>query len=339
LDNGDRDNHLSLYSQLDYAGGRWQAFAGAMLMATAYQHWDKYNYMGDYFSDVVWGNGGNVKAGVGVRLATHHSVYVNGGYYSRMPYSSVYFASNTNVVTGGVSNETNYVAEAGYRFTRSAALLTVNGYYVYWKNKSLLSDPYKPLDDEQVRYMITGLDAQHAGIEASYEQRVTEWLSLSAFAAVGSWRWKNDVNATVYDPYTSLPVDTLQVFTDGLLVGDAPQTQLGIIADVRLLQALNIRVECRYNDRMYANFDPAKRTAAADRSQSYRIPASFVADVHASFPFTVGMLQAVFFFTCSNVFDAHYIERGDDGATHDLSSFRGFWSTGRTVQTGLRFKF
>lgn len=339
LHNGDRDQYLSVYSQLNYAGDRLQAFAGVMFVAGLYQHWDKYNYTAHYYSDVAPSAGGTVKAGASVRLSPHQQLYLNGGYYSRMPYSNVYFASNTNAITSHVTNERNYIAEAGYKYAGDAVQLTLNSYYIYWQNKTLTSDPYKPVDDREVRYMITGLDARHTGVELDCEQRLTDWLSLAAFVSVGNWQWKNDVAATIYDPYTSLPVDTLQVFTDGLFVGDAPQTQAGLIANVRLFDRLDVRAEGRYNDRMYANFDPAKRTNPADRSQSYRIPASFVADVHIRFPFKLSALDATLFVTCNNLFDAHYIERGDDGATHDLASFRGFWNIGRNMQAGVRIGF
>jgi hypothetical protein len=339
LHNGDRDNHLSIYTQLHYASGRLQAFVGVMLMTSLYQHWDKYNYTEHHYSDVASGMGGNLKAGVSIRMSPRQQLYLNGGYYSRMPYSNVYFASNTNSITDGVTNERNYIAEAGYKYTGDVVQLTLNGYYNYWQNKALMSDPYKPVDDHEVRYMITGLDARHVGLELDIERRMTDWFSLSAFASIGDWQWKNDVAATIYDPYTNLPVDTLQVFTDGLFVGDAPQTQAGVVATVRLFGRYDIRVEGRYNDRLYANFDPARRTNPADRSQSYRIPASFVADVHLQFPFKVSALDATLFITCNNLFDALYIERGDDGAMHDLTSFRGFWNIGRNMQAGIRIGF
>ena len=339
LNNGDRDNHLSVYSQFDYTPNNIHAFFGVMFMTAIYQHWDKYNYITDYYSRCVTGAGGNIKTGISVQIAKHQNLYINGGFYSRMPYSNVYFSNNTNEITNNVSNEKNYIAEMGYKFVNSTTNLTINGYYNYWKNKALMSDPYKPLDENQVRYMITGLDAQHIGIELNYDKRITNWLSISAFASLGNWKWKNDVNATIYDTYTNLAVDTLRVFTDGLFVGDAPQTQLGMTTDIKILNTFGLRAECRYNTRMFANFDPAKRTNVADRSQSFRIPSSFVVDVHIDFPFMISDVYANLFFVCNNVFNANYIERGDDGINHDLDSFRGFWSYGRNVQAGLRVRF
>jgi hypothetical protein len=339
LNNGDQDHHLSAYSQIDYTAGRLQAFLGGMLMVNLYQHWDKYNYPTDPYSKPVAGTGGNIKAGASVKITPRQQVYLNGGFYSRVPYNNVYFSAGTKDITENVRNEKNYIAEAGYKFSSQNIHLTINGYYNYWQNKALMSDPYKPVDDEQVCYMITGLDAQHAGLEISYDQWVSSWMSLSAFASVGNWMWKNDVNATIYDPYTSLPADTLRVFTNGLYVGDAPQTQLGMTLTFTLLGTLEIRAEGRYNDRMYANFDPAKRQDSNDRRQSYRIPSSFVADLHLNYPFSIAGTHAQLYFSCNNVFDALYIERGDDGKDHDLASFRGFWSIGRHIQAGLRIRF
>ncbi|MDR2683172.1 MAG: TonB-dependent receptor plug domain-containing protein [Dysgonamonadaceae bacterium] len=337
LHNGDRDRHLSLYSQADYTSGRIHAFAGVLLTATVYQHWDKYNYPDNYYSRHAGAWGGNVKGGVSVQVGHRQQLYFNGGFYSRAPYSNVYFASNTNEITKGVRNERNYIVEGGYKVSTPGTRFTVNAYYTYWKNKSLMSDPYK--QEDRRPYLITGLDAQHAGIESNYEQKINDRLSLTAFASIGHWQWKNDVQATIYDSYSYAPVETIRVFTDGLMVGDAPQTQFGAMADIRLFDRVLLRIESRYNDRMYANFEPARRTDPNDRRQSYRMPSSFVSDVHIQCPFHLWGIVLDGFFTCNNVFNARYIERGDDGAGHDLDSFRGFWNLGRTVQVGLRGKF
>ena len=37
-----------------------------------------------------------------------------------------------------------------------------------------------------------------------------------------------------------------------------------------------------------------------------------------------------------NLFDTTYIERGKDGANHDLATFRGYWGFGRTFSFGVR---
>jgi hypothetical protein len=337
LHNGDRDHHLSLYAQADYESGPLRAFAGLLLSATLYQHWDRYNYPENPYSRRAPAVGGNGKAGASLRVADHQQLYVNGGFYSRTPYSSVYFASGTNEITKDVRNERNYILESGYKYATPRSKFTLTAYYNYWKNKSLISDPYK--QDDRRPYLLTGLDARHAGLESNYERTLTPWLSLTAFASLGHWQWKNDVRATLYDPYTYLPLETITVFTDRLMVGDAPQTQIGCLLDVKLFDRLSLRLENRYNDRMYAHFEPSRRTDAADRQQSYRIPSSLVSDLHLRFPFEGPNIATDLFFTCNNLWNTRYIERGDDGATHDRASFRGFWASGRTVQVGLQARF
>jgi hypothetical protein len=337
LNNGDRDNHLSVYAQADYASERVRAFAGLLLSATAYQHWDKYNYPEHPYSKRAVAGGGNVKAGASFQVADDQQLYINGGYYSRTPYSNVYFASGTNEITKNVRNERNYIVEGGYKRLTDRSQLTLSAYYNYWENKSLTSDPYK--QEDRRPYLITGLDAQHAGIEANYERALTNWLSLTAFASLGHWQWKNDVRATIYDSYTYLPVETIEVFTDGLMVGDAPQTQLGTLLNVRVFDRLSLRLENRYNDRMYAHFEPSRRTNADDRQQSYRIPSAFISDLHIQFPFELQGITTDLFFTCNNLWNTRYIERGDDGAAHDRATFRGFWGIGQAAQVGLLARF
>ena len=68
--------------------------------------------------------------------------------------------------------------------------------------------------------MITGLDALHYGAELSIFQKAGRWLEFNAFASIGDWRWKNDVQATIYDDYSGVEIGTVNVFCDGLPVAD-----------------------------------------------------------------------------------------------------------------------
>ena len=339
LNNGSKDHSLSLFTQVTHRSERLNAFAGGLLMANFYQRWDKYNYIDNTNSEVATGIGGNIKAGITYKLSPAHQLYLNGGVYSRVPYSGSYFSQNNNNITSNVGNEWNFMGEAGYKFESEKAQLNLNGYYAYWKNRTLLSNPYRALDEQEIRYMIKGLDAQHLGVELNYDQQIATWLGVSAFGSLGYWQWKNDVNATVYDPYSGQPVETIQVYADGLFVGDAPQTQFGAAANLRFFNTLECRFEYRYNARMYANFDPAGRTNPDDRAQPYRLPEAHIASLFINYSFKLGPVTPQLFFSCNNLFDSHHIERGDDGAAHDLNTFRGFWGYGRTMQAGIRVGF
>lgn len=340
-DNGKILNHGTLYASAEYSSERVRLNAGVSGFFSANQRWDRYNYTGDdIYSDIAWGAGFSAKAGLLVKVAKHSSIYLNGGYYSRLPYSDVYFSSGNNVISKGVKNEKDLLGELGYRFVYGRGGVEVTAYAAYWKNRTLMSNPYKLQDEDQTRYMITGLDAFHYGAELEAFHNFTRWLKLSAFASIGDWRWKNDVQATIYDDYTGMPVTQVNVYSNGLPVGDAPQTQVGATLEASLPAGFRVSVGWNFNDRMYADFEPEDRTDPDDRADPYRIPGYHLlgVDISWSHDFPKG-ISTTLFVSASNLLNTFYIERGIDGATHDLESFRGFWGFGRNFSFGLRLSF
>ena len=213
--------------------------------------------------------------------------------------------------------------------------------------KTKKSNPYKPLDDDSYRFMVTGLDAFHYGGEMELFYRFGKVLRVDAFASIGDWRWKNDVHATIYDPYTEEPMELIDVYSHNLHVGDAPQTQVGASFEFHPLKLTNvmnsdITVSMRwsYNDRFWADFDPISRTDADDRSDSYRIPAYHLLDMNVSWSQRIRNTATVtLFFNLNNILNAVYVERGKDGAGHDAQSFTGYWGAPRNYNFGVRLSF
>ena len=365
-DNGKVTHHGTGYLSASYSSEKLNANVGASVFGSANRRVDHYNYTGDdAYSDWAQGVGASVKAGILYKPGRGHSIYANGGWYSRLPYASVFFSSGNNEITKGVKNERNILGEAGWRYVWDRGGLELTAYAAYWKNKSMMSNPYKQEDAYDTRYMVTGLDAFHYGVEAEVFHRLTDWLKLSAFASVGDWRWKNDVQAIIYDDYTRLEIGRVNVYSDGLPVGDAPQTQIGAVMDVDIPTGFHLSVDWQFNDRMYADFDPVSRTDPSDRAPSYRIPSYHLlgatlswsrqtslptaggcrlgrnSSVHANgadSPCTRN-LGLTLFVTGNNLLDTVFIERGKDGASHDLETFRGFWGFGRTFSFGMRLSF
>jgi len=94
-----------------------------------------------------------------------------------------------------------------------------------------------------------------------------------------------------------------------------------------------------YYDNIYASFDPAGRTDPDDTSQSFQIPSYNILDLHLTYPFSLFKQPALFGISCFNVLNSDHIIRGEDGAGHDLDSFRGFWGFGRTFNFSLKVSF
>jgi len=215
----------------------------------------------------------------------------------------------------------------------------VNYYYTYWQDKSFLSNEYIQLeDDTQTRAFVTGLDALHTGLEAEIEHRFSEVLNLGGILSSGNWKWKNDVSATLFDD-NNTAVETVNVFANGLYVGGAPQFQAGLFGDLNILKTLTLSANWVYYDKIYAAFDPAGRNNQADKSQSFQIPSYSIVDLHLNYPFEFVGSMAMLNLSCYNVLDSQHIIRGEDGADHNLESFRGFWGFGRTFNVMMKVNF
>lgn len=349
--NGKVLNYGTLYAMLDYNVEKWVLNAGVSLNGSTHQRWDRYNYAGDdVYSDVQYKLGASVKAGVLYKATKMSSFYLNGALYSRVPYSSVIFANGNNRPSEDVKNEKNILGEAGYRFVYSRGGIETTFYAAYWKNKSIMSTPYKQLDEDAYKFMITGLDAFHYGFEIDAFHNFGEWARINAYASIGSWKWKNNVNAKIYDDYSDKVKYEVHVYSDGLPVGDAPQTQVGASATVRpfcklsgsaanWLEDFSISLNWQFNDRYWADFEPNTRTNESDTTLPYRIPSYHLANLQVSNIFHISKMDLQIFFNLNNIFNEEYIIRGKDGADHTANSFTGYWGEERNCNFGIRMSF
>jgi hypothetical protein len=208
----------------------------------------------------------------------------------------------------------------------------VNAYYTIWNDRSFLANEYNQFLDP---VLVKGLNAKHRGLEAEAKYILPGKMHAGLFAGFGDWIWTNDVKAEIYNS-EHVVVDTINVYTEGLYVGDAPMTQLGGFAEVSLFKFLRIRGEVTHYNRIYAGFDPVSRSNPQDRSQAWQIPAYTLADLYVSGSFTMFRQPAQFNVSVLNLFDANYLIRGVDGIDHSADTFTGFAGFGRTVSVELR---
>ncbi len=334
--NGRITNHLTLYTTANYKSPKWDIRLGISSMGTASQRWDKYNYITDYHSDIARGTGYSVKGGITRKISMASLIYANAGVYSRVPYSNIFFSSGNNNITDNVKNEKNFLTEIGFRHLFDRGSFEITAYRAYWQNKSIISNPYKQPDETNLRYIISGLDALHQGIEVNANYNPSRAVSLSAYASFGNWNWKNDVSANIYDEYSGLLKDVINVYSDGLPVGDSPQTQVAFFAQLNLGKGITLNADWRYHGNMYADFDPRDRQNPGDRSPSFKIPGYSITSVGVYKTKTIGKLNTTIYATVDNLFNKKYIERGRDGSDHTLDTFSGFWGAGINGSAGLR---
>lgn len=335
IDNGAIIHFANLFGQLEYASPPFSAFVSGSYSYNWYQREDRYNYVEDIRSEVVERGGYNLKAGVNHNINQWHNIYLNGGYFSRVPYYKFIFANFTNEPSTDIENEQITSFEIGYGLNSKSTRIRLNVYHTYWKDKSILANEYNQFLDP---VMISGLDALHRGVELEISHTLTDNISLGGLISLGDWKWKNNVTAEVFDQDNVLK-DTVEIYANGLYVGDAPQNQYGLFASMNFLKNFNLKANWIWYDKLFADFDPVSRNDPQDDAQSYEIPAYGLLDVHLGFSFKVADCPAHATFSCYNVTDKEHILRGLDGKDHSPESFRGYWGFGRTFNLGISLSF
>lgn len=339
VDNDSRVDIASYFLQMEYKIRKLTLFAASTVSHHWYKRIDRINYIGNTGSEIVTKSGFDVKAGGNYNLNEFHNLYFNTGYYSKAPYFKFVFANFSNAVVENLANEKISAFEVGYGYKKNVTDVRANLYYTYWADKSLLSRENIQLENEQqTRALIRGLDALHKGIEVEASTGLFHNLDFGLTFSYGDWKWTNDVDAELYNNDQVL-IDSTKVYSKGLWIGDAPQLQTGIYADVRLPANITLTANYLYYDRIYANFDPAGRDNPNDRKQPYRIPGYSVVDLHLLYDFRINDLKATAGISGYNILNSESILRGEDGLTHDLDTFTGFWSPGRTFNFSLKLAF
>ncbi len=338
VDNYSMISYGNLFGQAEYKSGKFTTFLAATISGTHYRRKDTYNYPENALSDPVNKAGFDAKGGVNYKVGQFGNVYGNIGFYSREPYFKFIYVGYTNDVAKNLVNEKITSTEAGYSYETGKLTANLNLYYTFWKDKSMLSRENIQLIDSIPRSLVKGLNALHQGIEAELKYKIQQNFTLGVTVSLGNWKWQNDVTASIYNDNQVL-VDSMHVYTKGLYVGDAPQTQLGFSAEYHSVSGFRFSADWVFYNRLYANFDPVNRTNINDRTQSYRIPSYSLLDLYAGYDMQVHQFPVSLQLGCQNLFNKETIIRGDDGAGHDLETFKGFWSLGRTFNISAKVSF
>jgi len=332
-----RTTHLaSGFGQVHYNGRKIDANLGVSVFSGNYRRHDDAS---GKVSDWAHGWGATVKSGLLYHITGRSQAFINLGYNSRLPYAGTYLVSSDLSIKDDVTNEENLMAELGTRINWNGGGFSLSAYAADWGNKTVTVNIAKRANEKAQKYYITGLNALHLGVELSVEQQITSWANISAFANLASWKWKSSGNALIYDGYSGETLNTYTIYCDGLHVGDSPQTQIGMEGNFSLPKGFYARLAWQFNDRMYADFEPDKRTNPSS-NDAYRLPSWNVIDATLgwSSQLTDNMHIDVFA-TGRNLTDEYYIERGIDGANNDLDSFRGYWGAPRTLSVGMKLSW
>jgi hypothetical protein len=324
------------FGQVEYATDQLSGFVSGAYSRTQYQREDFMNYTvasGDQLSDKATFPGYAVKVGANYNLNAEFNVFGNFGILSIAPDFDAVYLNYVNDVNPDAEAETVNAIEFGVGYRTGALRVNANVYRTEWLDKSIVKT------DDDLIYNIQGLDALHQGFEVDFVFTAMDNLSLNGAFSLGDWKWSSDVVADVISD-TDRSGDTykIEIYGDGLHVGDAPQTQLSFGIGYKPIPGLFINPVVKYYTRHFADFDVAGRTDPDVTTDSFELPSSFLADLHVQYIFDGLGVPLEFGIHLLNAFDEVYVIDAQDGYMHDEATTNVFYGFGRQwiIDLGVR---
>ena len=130
----------------------------------------------------------------------------------------------------------------------------------------------------------------------------------------------------------------VNIYSEGLYVGNHPQTQMGLTARYQISKVFDIGGQYLYNAKLYSDYDVSDRDdPGASNFQPYQMDNYGVMDLRAGARFNIGNVGAYFMVQCYNLLDKIYWSRGIDDNGVDFAE--GFTGWGRTTNFSLKLDF
>lgn len=353
-----------VFGQLEYSNDNFSAFFQGAISNQSHQRFDYYDYQDEFQdSEKVSNVGYNVKGGAAYNFAEKHSVYANGGYYSRQPYHDNIFLNFTNQVNPLTENEKVLGLEAGYTFKSKMFSGSLNAYRTTWEDRVVTTSAVQAtngtigttpvLAGDVIFTSNQGVKQVHTGLELDFVFKPTSNIDVKGFASMGNWEYVDKAISTKYDESLN-PLLVAETDLDGGKVGDAAQTTWGLGAKYEFIKNFSIDADWRNYDKLYAN------VAAKDNLE---LPSYDLVDAGISYKMLVGkdkQNSVNFRFNMNNVFDEVYLSEltsniktdafisGTSGPTYQSAGRvykgiadgnQGYFGFGRTWNFTVRYNF
>ena len=150
------------------------------------------------------------------------------------------------------------------------------------------------------------------GVEIDFSATITRNINLNGFVGLGNWEWKNNPSGIVTDD-NNVAIDTVELFLDGIKVGNAAQTSFGIGFDWTIANQIVFDWQTMFYDNFYASFNPGNRD---DRSlidvQPLKLPFYTLTDIGLTWRFKFIGQNAYLRANVNNLFDEQYVTWAQD---------------------------
>ncbi|AXT52169.1 TonB-dependent receptor [Aquimarina sp. BL5] len=337
-------NYQGVFSQIEYAGDKFSAFFQGAVSNQSFQRDGRFESTegASGKSDKLNKIGYNLKGGLGYTIENMHTLYMNAGFYSRQPFLDNIFnniRTSNELIQPEVDNEDITGVEFGYRFRAGRFNIDFNAYYTNWDNRTIVSfgrldrnpvpTPDDDSDDAFINIYDRGINQIHAGAEAEFRYKATDWLNFKGYISGGSWRFNGTTNKQIIDDDTQEVIsseDDLDL--SGVKVITAPQFTTGLGVNAKIYKGLSVDGNINYYAQQYVD-DPESRGLQTRNIGT--IKAYSLTDLGLTYDFKFDTQSLVFRANVYNVFDEVRKQATDD--------FGFFFTNGTTFNASVRYNF
>jgi iron complex outermembrane receptor protein len=341
------------FASLEYSKNELSAFFSSSVSLTTMQRFENFGELKtNTDSEVLSFIGYNVRAGANYNIDANHNVFANIGYLEKAPYFDAVFPrfNNTDINREAV-NEKVLAFELGYGFRSRIFSANVNLYRTQWNDKTEARSFEDTASGERFFANLLGVAATHQGVELDFKVKAHDKVNITGMASMGDWQWKNNINAAITDQDQN-PVGEVNIYLEGLKVGDVAQTTLALGLDVELLPGLKFDISGNYFANLYTAYDIEDRDEeGANDIQPMKLDNYGLIDSGLAYSFKIGKLDASTRLNINNLFNKSYIaeaqdnsrgvelERGSDEWNTALQNTRGWYGFGRTWNLSFKLRF
>lgn len=357
------------FASLEYSQNNLSAFINGSFSYNHYWRVDRFYYDENHQrSETIGFAGGTIKGGVNYKFLKYNNIFLNAGFISRAPkFSAAYSSYNTShAINQDAKNEKIASVEVGYGFHNEYVALNVNAYFTEWMDKTMTKSSTLNNPEQTPYYMnMTGVNAQHMGIEAELKARPTKWLELNAMLSLGSWKWDSDsVKGYAYDELGNA-LRTDGTFTTpgaedhanavinmkGIHVGGQAQTTANLGVTFKPFKGFRIGAEYTLYARNYSYYSFSGSNLTLGKTMNivepYKCPVGGSMDLRASYSFKMGeSVRATLSGNVSNLLNQYYIEKAWSANTasagtaeNSIDNIYFFYNKGRQWNIRLKLNF
>jgi hypothetical protein len=156
------------------------------------------------------------------------------------------------------------------------------------------------------------------GAEFDITFRPFRWLKAYGMVSLGNWQWNNDGQLFLINRLSNEIEDVATSYTDGLKVGNAPQTRATLSLSFYPVKGLSIYTTYNYFADMWADYNPVIRVDPRDRGQAWKTPDYGILNLGARYwyrfkdtPWSVSVRANMF-----NALDERFITDADESPNY-----------------------